>query len=347
MRAALTLWSFGMLSSISVLSTPDPLPTQPATGLSSGAAAARRIGAAAPVRDVFAGAVGYRLISEIGALGAASGNARDGAALLQVVDRELEEIDAALSRMKDLATQASSTTTPMSRGERAILNAEFQDLISEIDRIANDAKFNGTGVLIGGQLTLTVGTGGASEDSIIISLPTAAAANLDAGLVTDDLAAASGAGTALTNVNSAIDALDRLRASVRGSLVGVLGAQKNSKLGESVLTDLRGDVLAKPAALDTAGQLAKSVSEELLAPSTIVITGRISGAMRNLLMSSQLPPLGPGQAPDRTVASAQAPDDTRVKAPTEPLTKYENSATSPSQSAGIATNLPRSSAPAE
>ncbi len=337
-----------MLDLISNLATLPPLPRPQLLAQTSAIAGGQRGGhTVARARDVFALTLGSSHAADIGALTAASGNARDGAALLQVVDRELEEIDAALSRMKDLATQASSTTTPMSRGERAILNAEFQDLISEIDRIANDAKFNGTKVLNGGQLTLKVGTGGASEDSIIISLPTAAAANLDAALVTDDLAAASGAGTALTNVNSAIDALDRLRASVRGSLVGVLGAQKISNLGESVLTGLRGDVLAKPAALDTAGQLAKSVSEELLAPSTIVITGRISRAMRNLLMSSQLPPLGPGQAPDRTVVSAQAPDDTRVKAPTEPLTKNENSAPSPSQSAGIATNLLRSSASAE
>ena len=80
---------------------------------------------------------------------AATSNARDGASLLQVADRGLGAIDDALTAMKNLATQASSTTAPLSRQERAILNAEFQKLRSEIDRIADKTEFNGIKVLKG------------------------------------------------------------------------------------------------------------------------------------------------------------------------------------------------------
>ncbi len=92
----------------------------------------------------------------------AAGNARAGASLLQVADLGLDAIDAALTTMKALATQASSTTPPLSRGDQAILNAEFQNLRAEIDRIADETEFDGIKVLKGGQLTFKIGTGAAS-----------------------------------------------------------------------------------------------------------------------------------------------------------------------------------------
>ncbi len=102
-----------------------------------------------PIQDTFALSLATRHAADIGAQGRAAGNAREGTSLLQVADQGLRAIDDALSEMKDLAKQASSTTTPLSRGERAILNAEFQKLRSEIDRIADQTEFNGIKVLKG------------------------------------------------------------------------------------------------------------------------------------------------------------------------------------------------------
>ncbi len=171
----------------------------------------------------------------------------------------------------------------------------------EIDRIADDTEFNGIKVLKGGQLTFKVGTGSASQDGIALTLPAATVANLDSSLAADDLAAASGAGTALTNVTNAIDALRTIQASVEGSLIAFLGAKQNLALSETLATAQRRDLLKKPVTLDTAGQLARAVSEQFLKRAAPAIAGQLSGAERSLLSSARLRLLERPQAPDRAV----------------------------------------------
>ncbi len=139
-----------MFTLVSALTTPTALlrPQSPAETLAT-AGAPQSGQTASRVRDVFAIAVGTGHAAEIGALATATSNAREGASLLQVADRGLGAIDDALTAMKYLATQASSTTAPLSRQERAILNVEFQKLRTEIDRIADETEFNGIKVLKG------------------------------------------------------------------------------------------------------------------------------------------------------------------------------------------------------
>ncbi len=286
-----------MLSLTSALTTLPPLPRPRMLAQTSAIAGGKRGGhTVARAREVFASTLGAAHAADIGALTKAAGNARAGASLLQVADLGLDAIAAALTTMKALATQASSTTTPLSRGEQAILNAEFQDLRAEIDRIANNTEFDGIKVLTGGQLTFKVGTGAASQDSITIALPAAAAANLDAGLASDDLSANSGASLALTNVTNAISALDLLQASLEGSLVGFLGAAQNLTLSGSVLTKLRTGLLDKPATFETAERLAHTISKEILKPAAPAIVGQVSAAMGALLSSARLQPVEPAQA---------------------------------------------------
>ena len=299
-----------MLSLISALTTLPPLPRPQLIAQTSAIAGGQRGGhTVARARDVFASFLGASHAADIGALTKAAGNARAGASLLQTADLGLDAIAAALTTMAALATQAASTTTPLSRGERAILNAEFQDLRAEIDRIADDTEFDGIEVLKGGQLTFKIGTGAASQDSVTIALPAAAAANLDAGLAADDLSADSGASQALTHVTSAIGALGQLQASLEGSLVGFLGAAQNLTLSESVLTNLRTGLLDKPATLETAERLAHTVSKEILKPAAPAIAGRISAAMSALLSSARLQPLEPAQAPVQVPVPEKTEDE--------------------------------------
>jgi flagellin len=177
------------------------------------------------VNEPFATAVGGRQSGDIGALTGAAGNAGTAASLLQAADMGLGEISAALTKMKDLATQAS-TTTPTAKqpvvrsdAERAILNAEFEALRAEVDRIAGDTEFGGIKVLQGTQITFKVGTGAAGQDDIAVSLQAATAAGLASGLASDAITSVSGATQALTNVTSAIDALKDIRAKVDGASV--------------------------------------------------------------------------------------------------------------------------------
>ena len=58
-------------------------------------------------------------------------NINDGLATLQTIDGGLNNISQLLDRARTLAAQSASGTFT---GERAVLNSEFQSVISEIDR---------------------------------------------------------------------------------------------------------------------------------------------------------------------------------------------------------------------
>ena len=77
----------------------------------------------------------------------AARNAEQGTNLIQTAEGALNEVSAMLIRMRELAVQAASST--LTDTNRAALNAEFVQLISEIDRIASSTSYNNTVLLHG------------------------------------------------------------------------------------------------------------------------------------------------------------------------------------------------------
>lgn len=300
-----------MLGLVSALRAPASLPDPRAA-----AAGSARASLSAPlaqtrsrVIEPFATAVGARQSGDIGALTGSAGNAGTAASLLQTADTGLSEISAALTKMKDLATQAA-TTTPTAKqpvvrsdAERAILNAEFDALRTEVDRIAGDTEFGGIKVLNGVQITFKVGTGIADQDDIAISLQAATAAALASGLASDAITGVSGASQALTNVTSAIDALKDIRAKVDGASVRFQSAQRNLSSGGNTLRNLRDGLVDRPVAVETARNLARLIDEEHLAQTAPALSAALSGAVRNVLQSASPEPLAPRPAGDE--ASSQ------------------------------------------
>ena len=90
-------------------------------------------------------AIAHSLESKISSLNQGVRNANDGISMLQTAEGALEETSSMLSRMKEIATQASSGT--YSATDRVALNAEFQALATAITSIAKETDFNGTNML--------------------------------------------------------------------------------------------------------------------------------------------------------------------------------------------------------
>ena len=80
-------------------------------------------------------------------------NANDAVSLLQVAEGGMDEIGNMLQRMKDLALQSANGTN--STAQRNNMDLEFQQLISEIDRVVATTEFNGLNLLDGSQITNT------------------------------------------------------------------------------------------------------------------------------------------------------------------------------------------------
>ena len=153
--------------------------------------------------DAAALAIGSQLRAEVGSLKQASQNATQAVSMLQIADGSLSTIGDILTRMKSLATQAASGQ--LSNSERDLLNQEFTNLQSEVDRIANNTEFNGTTLINGG------GTGAVTQsehqlgylqsNGISVEVDTGVATSGDAFEITyafDDQGGAYNASTAST-----------------------------------------------------------------------------------------------------------------------------------------------------
>lgn len=92
-------------------------------------------------------AISENLRGQIRGLRQASRNAEDGISLVQVAEGGLNEISSMLIRLRELAIQAASDT--IGDIERRFLDVEYQQLKSEIQRIAEVTTFNGRDLLNG------------------------------------------------------------------------------------------------------------------------------------------------------------------------------------------------------
>jgi len=92
-------------------------------------------------------AISEKMRAQIRGLNMASKNSQDAISLVQTAEGALEETESILQRMRELSVQSASDTN---QGiDRNALDAEFQQLIKEIDDIAKKADFNGTKLLDG------------------------------------------------------------------------------------------------------------------------------------------------------------------------------------------------------
>ncbi len=170
-------------------------------------------------------AISDRMTSQIRGLNQAARNANDGISLAQTAEGALQETTNILQRMRELAVQSANDTN--TSDDRSSLNAEFSQLISEIDRIADTTSFNGKVLLSGGFTSTNAAVfqvGANAGQTITVSIDAATASALGGTASTariDDLGVTTraSASTAITNIDSAISQVDTIR--------GDLGAVQN------------------------------------------------------------------------------------------------------------------------
>ena len=90
-------------------------------------------------------AIGSRMTSQIRGLETGIRNANDAISMINTADGALIEVTNMLLRMRELALQASNGTT--TSADRDYLSAEYANLLSEIDRIAQNTQWNGMNIL--------------------------------------------------------------------------------------------------------------------------------------------------------------------------------------------------------
>ena len=90
-------------------------------------------------------AIASRMTSQVRGLETGIRNANDAISMINTADGALVEVTNMLQRMRELALQAANGTT--TSADRSYLSSEYANLLSEIDRIAENTQWNGSTVL--------------------------------------------------------------------------------------------------------------------------------------------------------------------------------------------------------
>jgi flagellin len=164
-------------------------------------------------------AIATRMTSQINGLNQAVRNANDGISMAQTTESALGEVTNNLPRIRELAVEAANGTS--STADRAALDVEVQQRISEINRIATKTTFNGQNVLDGSLGSVDFQVGANVGDTVAVDFST-----IDATTATLGVATINVTGATATNANAAITAVDTALTTVNTAR-STLGAVQN------------------------------------------------------------------------------------------------------------------------
>lgn len=173
-------------------------------------------------------AISENLRGQIRGMKQASRNANDGVSLVQVAEGGLNEISNMLIRLRELAVQASSDT--IGDIERKFIDVEYQQLKSEVQRVAEVTKFNGRDLLngTGGVMDIQIGVHNDPFKDRISFNASAANSSLEAlGMTAESVATKEQAQASIDMVDTAMISVNAMRANF-GAMQNRLGSTLNN-----------------------------------------------------------------------------------------------------------------------
>ncbi|MGV7003483.1 flagellin N-terminal helical domain-containing protein [Desulfovibrio sp. QI0442] len=214
-------------------------------------------------------------------------NANDAISLIQTADGALGIIDEKLTRMKELAEQASTGTYDST--QRLMIESEYQAMASEITRIANATDFNGIHLLDGnlsgathdgstmtatGKMKVHFGTANDSaEDYYYIQIGTSTASALGVGNETTagragaTISTQEAAQKALVAITNAVVSKDKIRAHLgalqnrlENTVSNLTTQAENLQAAESRISDV-----------DVATEMTQFVRNQILTQSSVAM----------------------------------------------------------------------------
>ena len=199
----------------------------------------------ARAKDDAAGlAISERLRAQVRSLDQAGRNAQDGVGVVQTAEGATSEITSNLTRLRELAVQASNGT--LNTGDRAALDAEFTALTNEIDRVASQTTFNGRNLLDGSLSSgIDIQVGTESGETINISLDDLSLSGLSLTASSFDVSTTSNASSAIATIDTAIDSVTSFRGDLgaiqnrlESAVRSISSTSENLSAAESRIRDL-------------------------------------------------------------------------------------------------------------
>jgi flagellin len=255
-------------------------------------------------------AISDRMSNQIRGMQQANRNVQQGNNLLQTAEGAMNEVGNILGRMRELAVQSASDT--VSNDDRSSIDLEFEQLKSEIDRIAKSTSYNGTGLIDGSQdgladnhtdsntekITLQVGADNNTQDQLSFNLANFSVTKDDGSTATEkfagvaltdgssgttfkalDLSTAANSQTAITSLDQAIEGVNDQRATV--------GAYQNRL--EFTSSNLMSSIQNNSASVSTirdadfAAEAADLAKNQILVQSGTSMLAQANGLSQNVL----------------------------------------------------------------
>lgn len=190
-------------------------------------------------------AISERFRAQIASMEEAERNANSNINMMQTAEGALSVLDETLVRMRSLAIQSSNGA--LTASDRQALDTEFQQLLSEVNRISQVTNFNGLNLLDGSfsgtGVKFHIGTYNVQNQDyyyVTFNSMTAASLGLTGLSITDTLSAQQ----AIGNIDTAIDSKDTERTRIgayverlQASISQLMTARENAAASESVIRD--------------------------------------------------------------------------------------------------------------
>ena len=231
-------------------------------------------------------AVSTKMKSMIKGLNQASRNIADGSSMLNVASGYLQETTDILQRIRELAVQSSNGI--FSADQRSMIQIEVSQLVSEIDRIASSATFNGlqlfTGKFATGNEAITLHIGSQADQQISFNLEAATAEAFG-------LKDIQGSGESLSisspdEANMAIATIDEalLRVSRQQSLIGAnQNRMEVAKQGIDIASENMAAANSRIEDADMAEKLVEFAKNQVLSQSSLAMISQANLQSQSVL----------------------------------------------------------------
>lgn len=231
-------------------------------------------------------AVSTKMKSMIRGLNQASRNISDGSSMLNVASGYLQETTDILQRIRELAVQSSNGI--YSDEQRSMVQIEVSQLVSEIDRIASSASFNGmqlfTGRFASGNESITLHIGSQSDQRISFNLESVTAESLglrnaqgESGIMS--IQDTDSANMAIATIDDAL-----LRVSKQQALIGAnQNRMEVAKQGIDIASENMSAANSRIEDADMAEKIVELSRDQILSQSSLAMMAQANSQSQNVL----------------------------------------------------------------
>jgi flagellin len=164
--------------------------------------------------------VASKMTGQLGGIKMGIRNAQDGIGLIQTAEAGVQEIRNMVLRVRELAVQMANGIYANSP-DRTNANLEVTALLTQIDLIADNTKFNGVALLSGG-FSLDIHAGSTTAERILVSIDSVTISGVGLASGATTLVSVSTVAASLSTIAVADTAINTL-----GSRLATLGSLQN------------------------------------------------------------------------------------------------------------------------